>query len=221
MVTRSATTDLVTRRYIPLVITVVLGILQILAYFVVNPTIKSTASSLTSISVTLASFAVLIATLQLILRQGMIIRNPKTELRFKTESILIIFFIVLMAGVGILLGQTSDSYRFLSTTIFTNWSAGEGIYSALWFTFLAYRGFRLRTTEGLAFMVPAILMIISNSSWSSFISPVVPQIAPWMNSNMIQPVMRGILVGGSIGGVASTVRTLMGKEAFYMRARGA
>jgi hypothetical protein len=151
----------------------------------------------------------------------MIIRDAKTAFSFKTESILIVFFIVLMAGVGILLGQTSDAYRFLSTTIFTNWSAGEGIYGALWFTFLAYRGFRLRTTEGLAFMVPAILMIISNSSWSNFISPAIPQFAPWMNANMIQPVMRGILIGGSVGGVASTVRTLMGKEAFYMRARGA
>jgi hypothetical protein len=217
MVTSTATTELLTRRYIPIVITTTLGIVQILAYFLVSPQVQTVATSFTSISVTLATVAVFIATLQLILRQGMIVRDGKAQMRLRLESMLIIFFIVLMAGAGIAQGQTSDLYRFLSTTIFTNWSAGEGIYFALWFTFLAYRGFRLRTREGLAFMLPAILMIIANSSWSEFIIPGFPSFATWMNDNMIQPVMRGILVGGSVGGIASTVRALMGKEAFYMR----
>ena len=216
--TTKFTFETVSRRYLPLVITTFFGILQILWYFLSDPTIKSFGSNMAKISTIIMGFGVVIASIQMIIRNQSVARDTGRPGRIRVEAILLIFSIALVASIGISLGITSTAYKTVTQTVFVNWATGEGIYGALWFMFLAYRGFRIRSMESLAFFIPGILMILGNSSWASlWISPALGGFGAWMTSQLIQPVSRGILIGGSIGAIISSVRTLMGRESFYMR----
>ncbi|MGH7297649.1 MAG: hypothetical protein ACRELB_22115, partial [Polyangiaceae bacterium] len=80
----------------------------------------------------------------------------------------------------------------------------------------AYRTFRARTWEATLLLVAAVLVMFGRVPISDMVSPKFPLIADWIMSFPNMAAKRGILLGVSLGAIATALRIIFGIERAYL-----
>ncbi|MDH5199444.1 MAG: hypothetical protein OEW93_01035 [Candidatus Bathyarchaeota archaeon] len=214
--------DVFRRIEIPIAITIVCTLLQIIPFYVNIQPLASTADTFRSWMILVATCATFVGAISLTLYNVKAIQRRSEDWYY---SILVIVFMlaILLFGLPIPeagLGDQNPQFSFLFVNILT--PLGSTMYSiiAFFITSAAYRTFRARNIEAAIVLVSGILMICKNAPvMTTFWGPFV-DIGDWIFDVPNMATMRAVIIGTALGAIALAVRTLMGMERGYLRGGG-
>lgn len=206
------------RRQIPLAITILLVLVIIIKIFFVEPTasywslmFQQWASLASAVSVGLGVIAILSFHIPRIRRM----ENKPIKFQwfysFSTIAIMILFVIV---GLG--LGSGSPQYKWLFNTWYAPISGLICFVSAFYSVTAVYRAFRIRSLEGAALIIPALLIFLYDAPIGPFLFPPLGPIGVYLFSVITASAFRAGLLSVALGMVFIMIRTIIGRERGYM-----
>lgn len=178
-------------------------------FFQVPQVVKDIESSMLTIGVVIATFAMLVG-IYTITRRELV----KTSKRAKgwPYSVWLLFVTWSMIVVGVVLGQTHPLYNFYQNGIVLPGDAT--IYAILVFYMISAgaRAFRMRDTQATLLIVVTVLVLlqqapIATAYWSGF-----DTIGSWINNNLGMAITRVFAVITALGGIVLAVRLITGRE---------
>ena len=209
------------RRTIPLVICFVLGTSMVFQYYVPHQLSNDYLELMTRWDKIIAGFAVFIGAYSLF-------HLHYSRIRFKVEgwgySIFVFVGAALMLGFGLYNGgegfwlNKKEDTMFDWLYIYVQVPAGATIFSILAFFMAsaAYRTFRARTVESALLLVAAIIVMLGRVPLGALISEHLPVAADWIMSVPNLAAKRGILLGVSLGAIATSVKIIFAIERQYL-----
>jgi len=81
----------------------------------------------------------------------------------------------------------------------------------------AYRAFRARTIDATLLLIAGALVMIGRVPVGNMLWDKFPVIAEWLMSVPQMAAKRGILIGVSLGMIATSLRIILGIERTYLR----
>jgi hypothetical protein len=216
--------SVVVKRYIPLAITFVMGIIMVIAtYFLASGTPEREATSLLTASVDiLVATAGIIGLVVLLRHHGL---NISRRGRFWKYSIITIIGVALYLTVGLYAIATHGQHLMLAQEFF-GWVYNElyvhmdmTIFSLLAFFIAsaAYRAFRLRSIETSILLIVGSLVLLGRAPvMGAYIWEGFPTIATWLLNVPNTAGNRAIMIGVAIGAISLAIRQLLGVERGYL-----
>ncbi|MEE9584617.1 MAG: hypothetical protein V3W51_03970 [Candidatus Brocadiales bacterium] len=209
------------RRTIPLAICFVVGTMIAFQYFVPHQLSSDFLELMTRWDKIIAGFAVFIGAYSLFhLHYGRI----KYKVAGWGYSIFVFIGAGLMLGFGLYNGgegfwldKNADT-MFDWLYIYVQVPAGATIFSILAFFMAsaAYRTFRARTIESALLLVAAIIVMLGRVPLGALISEHLPTAADWIMAVPNLAAKRGILLGVSLGAIATAIKIIFGIERQYL-----
>jgi len=199
--------DLKTR--IPVVVTLVCGLIVLAQYFVTVSLISDIAEDLMSWVVIIQAFATGLGAVNLIHIHGANIQHKRGNL-IPSYTLLLSLFGFLALG---LIDRPSGSiYSFFFSNLLEPLSATLFACNAFFITSAASRAFVLKNRDAGLLLACAVLVMlgrvgIGEALWSGF-----PLVAQWIMDIPNGAGMRGIIIGSALGAIASSLRIILGYE---------
>jgi len=96
--------------------------------------------------------------------------------------------------------------------------AGATMFSLLAFFIAsaAYRTFRARTPEAAILLVAAVVVMLGRVPIGVYLSEHVPTLSQWLMATPNMAARRGILIGVTLGAIATSLRIIFGIERAYL-----
>ncbi|MGQ3685599.1 MAG: hypothetical protein ACUBOA_11440 [Candidatus Loosdrechtia sp.] len=209
------------KRTIPLIIAFVMGVLMALQYYVPHKLSQDFLEVVTRWDRIIAGFAVFIGAYSLF-------HLHWTRIKRRVEGWGYSVFVYFGATITITFGLINGGKFFWNDkqadTMF-DWfyyyiqvPAGATIFSILAFFIAsaAYRTFRARTNESTMLLIAAIIVMLGRVPIGNYISTYIPVIADWIMAVPNLAAKRGILLGVSLGAIATSLKIIFGIERSYL-----
>ncbi|MDR4499205.1 MAG: hypothetical protein MRK02_15005 [Candidatus Scalindua sp.] len=209
------------KRTIPLIIAFVMGVTMALQYYVPHEVSQSLLKVVSRWGITIGGFAVFLGAYSLF-------HLHLTKIKRKLPGWGYSTFVFLGAGITIVFGLYNGGEFFWQDkqegTMF-EWiyfnvqvPAGATMFSILAFFMAsaAYRTFRARTNEATILLIAAIIVMLGRVPIGTMISQYLPIAADWIMSVPNMAAKRGILIGVSIGAIATSLKIIFGIERAYL-----
>jgi hypothetical protein len=214
---------------LPLILCFIFGIVMIVQFFIPHPPFSSMYD-------TLIKWVMIIGIPALIIGLTSLIQLHYTRIARKTPNMLysIVTFISMafMAIVGLFLGVGEGTiFEWMFTNIQVPMQATMFSLLAFFIASAAYRAFRARTLEATLMLVTAIVVMlarvpIGSFLWQSIMPDAILQwkdnlpddIASWILNVPSMAARRGIILGISLGAIATSIKIILGIERSYMGA---
>jgi len=205
------------------------GLLMIVQFFIPHP-------PFTDMYNRLLDWAIIIGIFALVIGLSSLIRLHYTRIRRKTRdlpySIVVFVGMATMALMGLIRGTGEGSwFEWIFQNIQVPMQATMFSLLAFFIASAAYRAFRARTLEATLMLVTAVLIMfarvpIGNFLWQHIApqswlakAPFLPaDVSGWILNVPSMAARRGILLGVSLGGIATALKILLGIERSYMGA---
>jgi len=215
--------SVVVKRYIPLAITFVMGILMVIAtYFLAPDTdLRKGTSYITAAVDVLVATAGIIGLVVLLRHHGL---NISRRGKYWKYSMITIIAVILYLLVGINAIATHEKHLMYAQEFFS-WVYNKvyahmdaTIFSLLAFFIAsaAYRAFRLRSLESSILLVVGSLMLLGRAPIGGAVWEGFPTIATWLLNVPNTAGNRAITIGIAIGAISLAVRQLLGVERGYL-----
>jgi hypothetical protein len=214
--------DVLKRIEIPIILTAVAALVQVIPYYFDIPFLDSAASTTADGVLLIVNMAVFVGVISISQVHGRRISRRAERWEY---SVVLMAFMLIMAFTGlpfesIGLGRDNFIYDFLFTNVQT--PLGGTMYSILAFfiTSAAYRAFRARNIEAALILISGTIVVMSNAP---LFTSAFPAFIGWKNWIFDVPnasTMRAVTMGAALGAIALAVRTLMGIERGYLRGGG-
>jgi dienelactone hydrolase len=122
-----------------------------------------------------------------------------------------------MALLGIIWGIEQDTaFNWLFTNLYAPLDATMFSLLGFFVASAAYRTFRARTIEATLLLVAALVVMFGRIPLGEAIFHKAPNVAEWIMSNPGLGAKRGIILGVSLGGVAMSLRIMLGIERSHL-----
>ncbi|MFB0557516.1 MAG: hypothetical protein ACETVY_00230 [Candidatus Bathyarchaeia archaeon] len=207
---------------IPIILTAVFCVIQLVPYFVVVPTWQTYAEDFVDWDSLMETFALFIGFLTLLMLHGRIVSRRSKGWPWS------VWVLITMIGYTIIgipirsigLGRGGVLFEDIRLYVMTPLSAAMYASLGFWIASAAYRAFRARTIEAAVLLVSGTIVIFANapigtSIWGGFVP-----LKDWIFDVPNLATMRGIMIGAALGALSLGVRTLMGRERGYLRGGG-
>ena len=211
--------DVLRRIEIPIALTIIATLIQVIPYYVNIPALDTVASRASNAVLLIVAYATFIGVISILQVHGRRIQRQSEGWYY---SILVIGFTVIMALTGIPLpeaglGVNNSIYNWLFTNVLT--PLGGTMYSiiAFFITSAAFRAFRARNLESAIVLVAGTIMVMGNAPLITNFLPPIADFSLWIREVPNMATMRGVMIGAALGSIALAVRTLMGIERGYLR----
>jgi hypothetical protein len=215
--------SLVVKRYIPLVITFVMGIIMVFAtYFLAPGTPAREATALLTGTVDVIVVTAGVIGLVVLLRHHSL--NISRRGRFWKYSIITLIGVAIYLIIGIYGVFTHATHLMYASELFS-WvynniyvSMDMTIFSLLAFFIAsaAYRAFRFRSVEASVLLIVGSLMLLGRAPIGGVIWEGFPEIATWLLNVPNTAGNRAITIGVAIGAILLAIRQLLGIERGYL-----
>ena len=215
--------SLVVKRYIPLAITFVMGIIMVIAtYFLATGTPAREATTLLTGAVdVIVATAGVIGLIVLLRHHGVNVSRRSKYWKYSVITIIgvVLYLIVCFYGVATherFLMWASPPVEWVYNEIYAHMDATIFSLLAFFIASAAYRAFRLRSLEASVLLIVGALMLlgrapIGGATWEGF-----PNIATWLLNVPNTAGNRAITIGIAIGAILLAIRQLMGVERGYL-----
>jgi len=206
--------SIVLRRYMPLVITAILGFFMILSYPIDNPAITGISADLGKWVMILASFGLGIGAINMFLVHGHAI--ARMEKGRWIPSIALLGSLILTTVLGLTTGIESDQYTSLYDLLV---GAGRLTFTSLrgFFMFSAfYRAFRARTWEGGIMLGGTLLVMMYQVPIAELFYPPLNVFTKWLLDVPFAGGNRAITIVGGIAMIIMAIRMISGIDKTWM-----
>jgi len=209
------------KRTVPMVIAFVMGILMAFQYYVPHEASQNLLKIVTRWGMIISGFAMFIGAYSLFHMHWNRIKQKVSGWGYS-------IFVFFGAGITIIFGLYNGGKFFWNdkqTGTMFDWifdyvqvPAGATIFSILAFFMAsaAYRTFRARNTEATILLISAIIVMLGRVPIGTMISQYIPIAADWIMSVPNLAAKRAILIGVSIGVIATSIKIIFGIEKAYL-----
>ncbi len=209
------------KRTIPMIIAFVMGLLMAFQYYVPHESSQDLLKVVTRWGMIISGFAMFIGAYSLFHMHWNRIRQKVAGWGYS-------IFVFFGAGITIIFGLINGGEFFWNDKqtgtmfdwIFNNVQvpAGATIFSILAFFMAsaAYRTFRARNKEATILLVAAIIVMLGRVPIGTMVSQYIPVAADWIMSVPNLAAKRAILIGVSIGVIATSIKIIFGIERAYL-----
>jgi len=199
------------KRSVPMAIAMAIGSLMLVDFFFDERHINALGSFFVESAVIVVAFALLLGLLNvLIVHARKIARREEGWLY--SIFLVIIALVVLVGGIP---GPESSAVTWIFDNVQFPLQAATFSLLAFYVARAAYRGFRLRSLESLAFIAAVIVVLLGQVPVGSYLSEFVPAAKEWILDVPSTAGVRGIIIGVALGTIATGVRVLMGIDRPY------
>ena len=209
------------RRTLPLLIAFVLGSTAIALYYIPHSSAQNLERELALWDRIVAAFAFFLGLHSLLhLHWGRVRRQQAGwgySLLVYIGFALMLLFALYNNGVGPFRPQ-AETGPFVWMFHHVQVPASATMFSILAFFIAsaAYRTFRARTPEAAILLVSAVVVMLGRVPIGAFISDQIPQLSQWLMAVPNLAAKRGILLGVSLGAIATSLRIIFGIERAYL-----
>ena len=210
------------RRTLPLIIAFVLGLIGILVFYIPHSGAQALEQELTKWDRIVAAFALVLGIYSLMRLHWGRVRRQHAGWGYSflvfVGFVVTALFAIYNDGIGPFQAQVLDSGPFNWMYKYVQVPADATMFSILAFFIAsaAYRTFRARTPEAAILLVSAVIVMIGRVPIGALIYSVFPDLAQWMMDVPNLAAKRGILLGVSLGAVATALRIIFGIERSYL-----
>jgi hypothetical protein len=207
--------DALKRIEIPIIITAVAALIQVIPYYFDIPFLDSAASTSADGVLLIVNMAVFVGVMSL--------GQRRADQWMYSVVLLASMAIMILTGLpfeSVGLGLDNTIYDFFFTNILT--PLGGTMYSILAFfiTAAAYRAFRARNIEAALILISGTIVVMSNAPLFTASFPFFIGWKNWIFDVPNASTMRAVTMGAALGAIALAVRILMGIERGYLRGGG-
>ncbi|HHW17822.1 MAG TPA: hypothetical protein GXX30_02840 [Firmicutes bacterium] len=197
------------RREIPVIITAVAGMTYVLAAFFDVPVLSAVKSNLDKwyLIVTAATVFVGVVNLISIHYEAIIKKKPG---RFQSIVLLLSMFGTI--GIGLIQTAQGKGYSFLFQYVLNPLSSTTYSLLCFYIASAAYRAFRLRSLDGTLLLVSGVIIMLGTVPVGDAIWKGIPLVSGWLLNVPNTAGMRGIMIGATLGGIATAARIVLGIE---------
>lgn len=214
---------------LPLILCFLCGLLMIIQFFIPHPPFTNMYNELLDWSIIISIFALVIGLSSLMkLHYTRIVRKTK-DLPY---SIVVFLGIAVMAIIGLFGGiGEGTGFEWLFKNVQIPMQSTMFSLLAFFIASAAYRAFRARTLEATLMLITAVLVMFARVPigiflWQHLMPDSVVQwranlpedVAGWIMSVPSMAARRGILLGVSLGSIATALKIILGIERSYIGA---
>ena len=126
-------------------------------------------------------------------------------------------FVIHNDGVGPFAAQAKEgAYQWMFKYVHVPCSATMFSMLAFFIASAAYRTFRARSADAAILLVAALTLMLGRVPIGAAISETIPSLAEWLMEVPNLAAKRGILLGVSLGAIATSLRIIFGIERSYV-----
>ncbi len=212
------------QRRIPLAITLVLGIIMMVQFFIPHKISEDFFNFSQKWIIAITSFALVLSIGSLVNHHYLRIKRRRADWIY---SIVTLVALVVMSVLGIFKGADlfKISYHGVRVPLFDLLYAfiqvplGATMFSMLAFYLASasYRAFRARTLEATLLLIAAFIVMgsVVLYNWG-----ILGDFTEWLLSVPNLAAKRGIVLGAALGGIATSLKIILGIERGYLGAGG-
>jgi hypothetical protein len=208
------------RRTIPLVLTFLVGMFPIFAFFVPHSTISSANQWLDTALVIVAAFALPLGVVNLV---GMNLSKIKHKKAGWPYAIVLLAGLVVMAYFGVI-GVITGQYTGFHPTFEALFEHMVSPLQATMFSLLAfyvasaaYRAFRARNLEATILLIAAIVVMMGRIPFGDMLTGGrMTPLSEWLMDKPNAAAQRGIMIGAALGAASMSIRVILGIETTYL-----
>jgi len=215
------------RRQMPLLITLVTGLIFAAQYYVPHPASEQLLTSVTKWLQIIGGFALVLGVSSLFHVHAVKIRRKEAGWGYSVV-LYVGMFITIVAGLGYSfnLGQWVSGKEQINGAMTTfGWIYSymmvplQGTMFAILAFFIAsaaYRSFRARSREAAVLLVAAVIVMMGRVPLGEYVLPLSGDVSQWILNVLNASVRRAILIGVSLGVVALSFKIIFGLERSYL-----
>lgn len=199
------------KRTIPMAIAIAIGSLMLVDFFFDETHINALGAFFLQSTVIVVAFALLLGLLNVLVVHVRKIGKRKEGWLYSI-CLLGAAVAVILAGIP---GPDSSVLKWIFDNVQYPLQAATFSLLAFYVATAAYRGFRLRSLESLAFVAAVILVLLGQVPIGRYLGDLVPAAKDWILNVPSTAGVRGIIIGVALGTIATGVRVLMGFDRPY------
>jgi hypothetical protein len=203
------------QRTLPVVITFLLGVIFALQYYVPHPASEALLSEVSVWNQIIAGFAIILGVASLLQTHYIKIKRREAGWGYSAVMFLSLF---IMLGAGIWSSGKAEGTVFGWLYDYVLVALQGTMFSLLAFfvASAAYRAFRARTPEATVLLLAAILVMGGRVPLGEYLIAGIGQASDWIMNVPNTAAQRGILIGVSLGGIATSIKIICGIERAYL-----
>lgn len=199
------------KRNIPLIICLVMGITMMVQFFVPHPVSVGFYDLTTKWIRIVAAFALVLGTGSLIVYHTDKLRRRRVGWYYSIVTLVAAAVTTVIGlGWGVKPGSILQSIIFQNILVPLN--ASMFAILAFYMASAAYRAFRARTKEAALLLVAAFIVMLGMVPVGNAIWHKLPEVAEWILSVPNMAAKRAILFGVALGGIATSLKVILGIE---------
>jgi hypothetical protein len=202
------------RMRLPLGICFAVGLLMIVQFFVPHSISKQVEAGASKWLIIIGTFALALGVGSLIKTHGERLRRRHADWPY---SLLALLGFAGMSVVGIVWGmEPGKPADFLYQYVFVPLDSTMFSLLAFFIASAAYRTFRARTVEATVLLAAAVLVMLGRVPLGALIHERLPDFAETVLTYPVTGAKRGIILGITLGMVATSLRIILGVERAYL-----
>ena len=207
------------RRQLPLLITMVTGLLFAGQYYVPHPASEHMLTSVTKWLQIIGGFALVLGVTSLFHQHAVKIRRKESGWGYS-----VVLYVAMLGTIAVGLWASGKESVDGAMTAF-GWVYSfmmvplQGTMFAILAFFIAsaaYRSFRARSREAGVLLIAAVIVMMGRVPLGEYLIPLSGDMSQWILNVLNASVRRAILIGVSLGAIALSFKIIFGVERSYL-----
>lgn len=207
------------RRQLPLLITMVTGLVFVGQYYVPHPASEALLTSATKWLQIIGGFALVLGVTSLFHQHAAKIRRQASGWGYSLvlyAGMLVTIAVGLWAGGKESLDGGMTAFGWIYSFMMVPLQGTMFAILAFFIASAAYRSFRARSREAAVLLVAAVIVMMGRVPLGEYLIPLSGDISGWILNVLNASVRRAILIGVSLGAIALSIKIIFGVERSYL-----